>query len=89
MEVRQIKLIWIKPAYFLTANIFARYVDFTVVTEKTTVFWAVTSCSAVQINLQGRRMKIVTAGYFKDWHICNRKLSIISQKIIILTNMFD
>jgi hypothetical protein len=59
------------------------------VTEKITVFWAVNSSSAVQINLQGRRMKMVTAGYFKDWHICNRKLSIISQIIIILTYMFD
>jgi hypothetical protein len=59
------------------------------VTEKITVFWAVNSCSAAQMNLQGRRMKMVTAGYFKDWHICNRKLSIISHKIIILTNRFD
>jgi len=66
MEAQQIKLIWRKPAYFLTANVFARYVDFTVLTEKITVFWPVISCSAVQINLQGGRMKTVSAGCFKD-----------------------
>jgi len=89
MEVRQIRPICRKPAYFLTEQTFLQDLwFFTVVTEKITVFWAVNSCSAVQISLQGRRIEMVRAGYFKDWHICNRKFGIISQKIIILTNIF-